>query len=103
MEYPDLSLRDPPHLQGRHFYSFEILNFETGLGSRSLSRSRGRSEPGDFCSLEPEPLEQKTSSRCRSRLEKKSGAGATKNLAGSSALRENKKHKEIVHLLLFFR
>ena len=43
---------------------------------------------------EPEPLEKKT--RSRSRLEKKSGAGADKKLAGSSALREDKKHKEIV-------
>ena len=34
--------------------------------------------------------------RSRSRLEKKSGAGAGKKLAGSSALREDKKHKEIV-------
>ena len=36
-------------------------------------------------------------------LEKKSGAGASKKLAGSSALLEDKKHKEIVLLLLFFR
>ena len=35
-------------------------------------------------------------SRSRSSLKKKSGAGAAKNLAGSSALREDKKHKEIV-------
>ena len=34
--------------------------------------------------------------RSRRRLEKKSGAGAGKKLAGSSALREDKKHKEIV-------
>jgi len=36
--------------------------------------------------------------RSRSRLEKKSGAGAgaAKKLAGSSALQEDKKHKEIV-------
>ena len=39
----------------------------------------GESEPGVFCSLEPEPepLEKKT--RSRSRLEKKQGAGAGKN------------------------
>jgi len=43
---------------------------------------------------EPEPLEKKT--RSRSCLEKKSGAGAAKKLAGSSALGEDKKHKEIV-------
>ena len=49
-------------------------------------------EPGVFGSLELEPLEKKT--RSQSRLEKKSGA--TKKLAGSSALREYKKHKEIV-------
>ena len=59
-----------------------------GLGSRS------RSEPGVFGSLEPEPLGKKT--RSRSRLEKKSGAGAAKKLPGSSPLREDKKHKEIV-------
>ena len=40
---------------------------------------------------EPEPLEKKTRSRSRSRLEKKSGARATKKLAGSSALCENLK------------
>ena len=34
--------------------------------------------------------------RSRSRLDKKSGAGAAKKLVGSSALREDKKHKEIV-------
>ena len=44
----------------------------------------GEPEPGVFGSLEPEPLEKKT------------GAGAAKKLAGSSALREDKKHKEIV-------
>ena len=58
----------------------------------------GEPEPGVSGSLEPEPLEKKT--RSRSRLEKKSGAGAgagaAKKLAGSSALREDKKHKEIV-------
>ena len=46
-------------------------------------------------------LRKKT--RSRSRLEKKSGTGAAKNLASSSALREDKKHKEIVLKLLFFR
>ena len=56
----------------------------------------GEPEPGVFGSLEPEPepLEKKT--RSWSRLEKNSGAGASKKLAGSSALREDKKHKEIV-------
>ena len=56
----------------------------------------GEPEPGAFGSLEPEPepepLEEKTGSRSRS--EKKSGAD--KKLAGSSALLENKNHKEIV-------
>ena len=60
-----------------------------------------KSGPGVFGSLEPEPLEKKI--RSRSRLEKKSGAGAAKKLAGSSALREDKKNKEIVLQLLFFR
>jgi len=36
-------------------------------------------------------------------LEKKQGAGAATKLIGSSALLEDKKHKEIVRLLLFFR
>ena len=38
-------------------------------------------------------------------MEKKSeaGAGAAEKLAGSSALLEDKKNKEIVRLLLFFR
>ena len=39
-------------------------------------------------------LKKKT--RSRSRLEKKSGAGAAKKIAGSSALREDKKNKENV-------
>ena len=57
--------------------------------------SRSLSESGVFGSLEPEPLE-----------ERKTGAGAAwkkshepeplKKLAGSSALLEDKKHKEIV-------
>ena len=41
--------------------------------------------------------------KTRSCLEKKSGTGAPKKLAGSSALLVDKKHKEIVLLLLFFR
>ena len=45
---------------------------------------------------EPEPLWKKTRIRSRSRLEKKAGAGAAKKLAGSSALLEDKNHKEIV-------
>ena len=39
------------------------------------------SEPGVFGYLEPEPLEKKA--RSRSRMEKKSGVGAAKKLAGS--------------------
>ena len=64
--------------------------WQPGLGSRSgfflAPWSRSRS------SL------KKTRSRSQSRLEKKSGAGAgaAAKLAGSSALREDKKHKEIV-------
>ena len=64
-----------------------------GLGSRirswsrSQSRSRSQLGPGVFGSLEPELIEKKT--RSRSRLEKKSGAGAAKKLAGSSALLED--------------
>ena len=45
---------------------------------------------------EPDRLKKTRSrSRSRSRLEKKSGVGAAKKLAGSSALREGKKHKKI--------
>ena len=60
----------------------------SGLGSQS------RSEPGVFGSLELEPLEKKTGAGAT--WKKKSGAGAAKKLAGSFALREDKKHKEIV-------
>ena len=54
----------------------------------------GEPESGVFGSLEPEPLEKKTGAGAA--WKKKSGAGAAKKLAGSSALREDKKHKEIV-------
>ena len=47
-------------------------------------------EPGVFGSLEPETLEKKT--RSRSRLEKKSGAGAAKKFAGSPALHKVQKY-----------
>jgi hypothetical protein len=61
-----------------------------------LPRSRSRSEPGVFGSLEPEPFEKKKSGA--GAAWKKSGAGAAKKLTGSSALLEAKKHKEIVRL-----
>ena len=48
---------------------------QTGLRSRVF-----------FGSLEPEPLEKI----------QRAGAGAAKKLAGSSTLREDKKHKELV-------
>ena len=67
--------------------------------TQPIVRSRSRSEPGVFGSLEPEPepLEKKTGAgagaawekiRSRSRLKKKSGAGAGagKKFAGSPAL-----------------
>ena len=54
----------------------------------------GEPEPGVFGSLEPEPLEKKPVAGAA--WKKKSGAGAAKKWAGSSALREDKKHKEIV-------
>ena len=75
------------------FYTILIIHIwwtnKPGLGSRS------RSEPGVFGSLEPEPepLEKKQEPEP---LGKKSGAGASKKLAGSSAMREDKKHNEIV-------
>ena len=52
---------------------------------------------GCFGSLE------KTRSRSRSHLEQKARAGVANELAGSSALLEDKKHKEIILLLLFFQ
>ena len=57
---------------------------------------------GCFGSLEAEPelLGKKQEPET---LGKKLGAGAAKNLAASSALLEDKKHKEIVLLLLYFR
>ena len=67
----------------------QLCDIIAGLGSRSRvfltpwSRSRLREK-----NQEPEPLG------------KKSGAGASKNLAGSSALLEDKKHKDIIRLLL---
>ena len=48
----------------------------------------GEPEPGVFSSLEPEPLEEKKQEP--ELLGKKSGAGAAKKLAGSSALREDR-------------
>ena len=54
----------------------------------------GAGKPGVFGSLEPEPLEEKTGAGAGAAWEKKSGAGAAKKLAGSSALLEDKKLKE---------
>ena len=54
--------------------------------------------------LEPEPLEKKPGAEARAAWKKSgAGAGGAKKLADSSALLEDKKHKEIVCLLLFFR
>ena len=58
-----------------NFY-FNSHNLGAGLGSRS------QSEPGVFGSLEPEPLEKKPGAGVGATW-KKSGAGATKKLAGS--------------------
>ena len=80
-------------------YTFLILHLlipHTSFQSRAWAP-----EPGVFGSLEPEPLEKKN--QMPEPLGKKSGAGASKKLAGSSALLKDKKHKEIVNLLLFFR
>ena len=50
-------------------------------------------------------LKKKPGAGARAALKKKSGVGggATKKLADTSALREDKKHKEIELLLPFFR
>ena len=71
------------------------------LGSRS--RSRGRSEPGVFGSLGAGAALKKNQEPEPEPLGKNLGAGATKKLAGSSALLEDKNIKEIVLLLLIFR
>ena len=57
-----------------------------------MSRSRSRSEPGAFGSLEPEPLEEK---KQEPEPPEKKGQKpeSPKNLAGSSALLEDKTHK----------
>ena len=59
------------------------------------------SEPGVFGSLEPEPLEKKPGAGAA--WKKSQEPEALNKLADSSALLEDKKHKEIVLLLLFFR
>ena len=96
---------------------YPILSLSTGSGifiiyERSRAGEPEREPVGAGCfwlpgagaawnkEQEPEPLEKKN--RSRSRLEKKSGAGDAKILAGSSALREDKKHKEIVKIQLFY-
>ena len=77
--------------------NMKFLYWSAGLGSRS------QSEPSVFGYIEPEPLEKKDPELKPEPLGKKSGAGAAKKLAGSSALIEDKKkHKEIILLLLFF-
>ena len=70
--------RQKEKLEKENIVRKKRLWLHAGLGSRSRSRLK------------------KTRCRSRSRLEKKAGARADKNLAGSSALREDKKHKEIV-------
>ena len=64
-----------------------------------------QAEPGVFGSLEPEPLEKKQEPEPLEKthqepepepLGKKFSSRSRKKLAGSSALPENKKHKEIV-------
>ena len=51
-------------------------------------------EPGVFGSLEPEPLEKKQEAGAA--WKKSQEPEPVKKLAGSSALREDKMHKEIV-------
>ena len=72
-----------------------ICSFDHNWEAVPIVLSRA-GEQGVFGSLEPvsepEPLEK---NRSRSRLEKKPGAGAAKKWAGFSAMREDKKHKEI--------
>ena len=63
------------------------------MKQRSQFTRTGEPEPGVFGSLEPEPLEKKAGAEA---AWNKSGAGAAKKYAGSSALRQDKKLKEIV-------
>ena len=56
-----------------------------------------------FWLLEAGAARKKTVAGAVAAWKKKSGAGAANKLAGSPALREDKKHKEIVLTLLFFR
>ena len=62
----------------------------------SLKRRAGEPEPDVFGSLELEPLGKKKPGAGAWATWKKIRAGAAKKLADSSALREDKKHKEIV-------
>ena len=58
---------------------------------RMVTTRAGEPEPGVFGSLEPEPLEKKPGAGTRAAWKKKSGAVASKKLAGLSALREDKR------------
>ena len=56
-----------------------------------------------FGAFEPEPLEEKDGNRSRLEKSQEPVPEPVKKLAGSLALLEDTKHKEIVLLLLFFR
>ena len=75
------------------FCSFTLLVCGEKNILQNLTNSQ-EPEPGVFGSLEPEPLGKKI--RSRSRLKKKSGAGAAKKFAGSPALPTS---NSIVHCL----
>ena len=66
-------------------YLFEVISHKGNKSNPHIrSLKPNSSEPGDFGSLGPKPLEKKKKEP--EPLGKKSGAGAATKLAGSSAL-----------------
>ena len=70
--------------------TLDVCNQNKYASLRNISKA-GEPEPGVFGSFEPEPLEKKPGAGAGAAW-KKSGARAAKKLAGSSALREDKRH-----------
>ena len=63
-----------------------VLHQELWGKNISPNLTNSRKQPHVFGPLEPRLIEKNTSSQSRSRLEKKSGAGATRKFLGASAL-----------------
>ena len=80
------------HIDSRYYYALKVI-----IKLIIFSRAVEPEPQGDACFWSfVAGAAWRKKNRSRRRLEKKSGAGATKILAGSSALHEDKKHKEIV-------